>query len=134
MFQNPSKKEQKLFDFKADLNFGKKGEEFVKQMISNSNGKFEVKIDRMAITTGNIVLEIECYGKPSGIATTEADWLTYLISHKDEIVSGFTFNVAVLRRNLKKMKSKFHIAQGGENHASKMFIIPLGQVHLLMIP
>lgn len=40
---------------------------------------FEIKYDRLATKTGNVAFEIECNGKPSGIMTTKADYIVYLI-------------------------------------------------------
>jgi hypothetical protein len=38
---------------------------------------YEVKADRNTIKTGNICIEYECNGKPSGITTTRADYIAY---------------------------------------------------------
>ena len=47
--------------------------------------KIEVKSDRKAGRTGNMAIEYECNGKPSGITSTEADYYIYFIIYMDEI-------------------------------------------------
>ena len=56
--------------FTHDLNFGEKGEDWINEIFKD--GKLiEVKSDRLAHKTGNVYIEYECRGKPSGIATTK---------------------------------------------------------------
>lgn len=40
---------------------------------------FEVKYDRLATKTGNVAFEIEYKWNPSGILTTKADYIVYLV-------------------------------------------------------
>lgn len=97
------------YDFSRDINFGEKGEqdiiniliklgftfihktegcdsrydllmEFNEKLIS-----YEIKTDIYPFDTGNIVVEFECRGKPSGIAVTEADYFTTYFPHLGEI-------------------------------------------------
>jgi len=42
--------------------------------VPETDTKIEVKTDRKSIYTGNYVVEIEMYDKPSGLLTTKADW------------------------------------------------------------
>jgi len=41
----------------------------------------EVKADRQARNTNNIFIEYECNNKPSGINTTQADYIAYFINY-----------------------------------------------------
>lgn len=43
---------------------------------------FEVKDDIKSTETGNIWFEIRCYGKPSGIYASKADYIVYHIDNK----------------------------------------------------
>ena len=66
----PTKKDRKKFDI--DLQYGKIREDKIAEMLTNK--KVEVKSERgMWMKTGNICIEYESYGKPSGIAATESD-------------------------------------------------------------
>ena len=66
----PSVKDRKKFDI--DLCYGKVREKRVANMLQDK--KIEVKSERdMWARTGNIAIEYESYGKPSGISATESD-------------------------------------------------------------
>ena len=70
-------------DFKYDLGVGKlKGETKLHTMLEDS--KIEVKFDRKTRDTGNVFIEYESRGKPSGIKTTQADYWAYFIGD-DEV-------------------------------------------------
>ena len=67
----PTKKDRKKFDI--DLKFGSIREDKVAEMLCNK--RIEVKSERgMWMDTGNIAIEYESYGKPSGIEATESDY------------------------------------------------------------
>ncbi len=64
----PNEFDRKKFDL--DLSYGKVREKQVADMLQDK--KIEVKSERgMWMNTGNIAIEYECNGKPSGIQTTE---------------------------------------------------------------
>ena len=63
--------------FDIDLKYGQIREDKVKDMFSNA--QIEVKSERSWWKkTGNIAIEYEYRGKPSGIYATDRDWETYL--------------------------------------------------------
>ena len=67
----PSIADRKKFDL--DLQYGKIREQMVATMLQDK--KIEVKSERdMWQRTGNIAVEYESYGKPSGIKATESDY------------------------------------------------------------
>ena len=67
----PEKKDRKKFDI--DLEYGEIQEDAIANMLQNK--KIEVKSERgMWIKTGNIAIEYQSYGKPSGIEATESDY------------------------------------------------------------
>lgn len=63
-----------------DLAYGKAGEGLVAEILADQGHKVEVKNDRQWVNTGNIYVEAECRGKPSGIQTTEATWWVFVVS------------------------------------------------------
>ena len=65
-------------DFKYDLALGQIGEGWVGKMLSNNT--IEVKFDFACCKTGNFYIEYESRGKPSGIATTQADYWMLIAS------------------------------------------------------
>ena len=78
----PSIENRKKFDL--DLQYGEVREKAVADMLQNK--KIEVKSERdMWQRTGNIAIEYECYGKPSGINATESDYWFHILCIGDEI-------------------------------------------------
>ena len=74
--------------FDVDLAFGNIREERVADIFENK--KIEVKTERGIWTrSGNIAIEIEWNGKPSGIMTTQADYWFHILEKdsSDEIAS-----------------------------------------------
>ena len=60
--------------FDLDLKFGKNREDFVASLLNEDRAKIEVKSERdWWSRTGNIAIEVECNGKPSGLTVTQAD-------------------------------------------------------------
>ena len=71
MTLTPKNEDRKKFDL--DLQYGQVREQMVADMLQNK--KIEVKSERdVWQRTGNIAIEYECYGKPSGINATESDF------------------------------------------------------------
>ena len=66
----PKIEDRKKFDI--DLAYGEVRENMIADMLQNK--KIEVKSERdVWQRTGNIAIEYECYGKPSGINATRAE-------------------------------------------------------------
>ena len=86
----------------------------------------EVKKDYKTHKTGNIAVEFESRGKPSGIATTEAEWWAFVLVNKD-----FDNTVIMLLKteNLMKACRKYintnRDVYGGDNDTSRMILLPL---------
>lgn len=110
--------------FTHDLNFGEKGEDWINEIFKD--GKLiEVKSDRLAHKTGNVYIEYECRGKPSGIATTTADYWIYRIEQNNIALIIPTERLKVICREYYKDGK---IMLGGDNNLSKGFLIPLIQL------
>ncbi len=86
----------------------------------NIKTKYEVKVDRMAYNTGNIVIEYECKNKPSGINTTTADyWAIFEYQPNDyELYLIPTQHLDKLINN----REYIRFVKGGDNYGSKMFL------------
>ncbi len=104
-------------DFAYDLAFGQEGE---KAFVNLTNKKVEVKRDRVAHKTGNIFIEYESRGKPSGIATTQSDYYAYFIND---------VCVLVETERLKDICREFigtdKDIKGGDENTSKGILLPL---------
>ena len=67
-------------DFKYDLALGQLGEGWLGELLSSKT--IEVKFDFGCHRTGNFFIEYESRGKPSGLATSQADYYFLIASSK----------------------------------------------------
>ena len=130
--------------FKTDLQLGNEYEKQFKNELNEnaviSQGKFkpydlitettkyEIKADRWTMKTGNIAIEYECFGKPSGITTTESDFYIYNVLNKDIIKDGipivlrkYKIPTIIIKEYIKDKKFHKHIC-GGDGNLSKMYL------------
>jgi hypothetical protein len=99
------------------------------------NAKLEVKAELgQWKRTGNICVEFSCSGKPSGIATTEADYWVHILQHEGEREAVLIFKVPLLRERLVTYAKSGHISMtmGGDNNAAHMYLVPLNRIHLFL--
>jgi hypothetical protein len=117
----PNEFDRKKFDL--DLSYGKVREQQVADMLQDK--KIEVKSERdMWMRTGNIAIEYECNGKASGIQTTESDYWFHNLCIGDDTYATLVFKTDNLRDILNTTKGKKQV-YGGDNNASKMFLVSL---------
>lgn len=117
----PTKADRKKFDL--DLQYGQVREKQVADMLQN--GKIEVKSERgMWMKTGNIAIEFESYGKPSGIAATEADYWFHKLCVGEDVFATLVFKTENLKRIIKNL-DYVKVVKGGDNYASKMYLVNL---------
>jgi queuine/archaeosine tRNA-ribosyltransferase len=115
----PSVKDRKKFDI--DLNYGEVREKQVADMLQNK--KIEVKSERdMWQRTGNIAVEYESYGKPSGIKATESDYWFHNLCIGDETYATLVFRTDVLRSIINSLDYTKSV-NGGDHNASKMYLL-----------
>ena len=115
----PTKENRKKFDL--DLKYGQIREDKIADMCNNK--KIEVKSERgMWMKTGNICIEYESYGKPSGIITTEADFWFHNLCIDDDIFCTFIFDVPKLKQLIEKLDFKKSVS-GGDHKASRMWLV-----------
>jgi hypothetical protein len=117
----PSIEDRKKFDI--DLKYGQIREELILDMLENK--KIEVKSERdVWQKTGNIAVEYESYGKPSGINSTESDyWFHNLCIGKDTFAT-IVFETKNLKRIIENLDYKRSVS-GGDHMASKMYLLNL---------
>ena len=102
----PKTADRKKFDL--DLQYGQVREQQVADMLQDK--KIEVKSERdVWQKTGNIAIEYECYGKPSGINATE---------------STIVFDTTSLKRIINNLDKKRSVS-GGDNNAARMYLLNL---------
>ena len=108
--------------FDLDLAYGQVFEQKVAEILGQS--KIEVKTEKDKWkTTGNIVIEYESRGKPSGIITTEADYWLHNCAIGDNIVFSLLLKVSTLRQYIAKQNPRS--VRGGDDMTSKLYLIKL---------
>jgi hypothetical protein len=120
-------------DFKTDLILGNQGESTIINFLeskgctfinSNHDNKYDIKMNRKGVETtyeiktdvlitptrdtGNMFVEFQCRAKPSGIATSEAEWF---VTYFKNINEAWFIKSEKLRRLINE--NKFHIIKNG---------------------
>ena len=117
----PSVDNRKKFDI--DLEYGKVREKMVADMLQDK--KIEVKSERdVWQKTGNIAIEYECYGKPSGINATESDYWFHNLCIGEDTFATIVFDTKSLKRIIDNLDYKRSVS-GGDNNASRMYLLNL---------
>ena len=121
MSLKPKSKDRKKFDI--DLAYGKVREDLIKDMLQDK--KIEVKSERdVWKRTGNIAIEYECYGKPSGINATEADYWFHNLCVGEDVYATLVFKTENLKKIIDSLERKVSV-NGGDHNASRMYLISL---------
>jgi hypothetical protein len=124
--------------FKSDLEFGQASEQLLKHRlqlegidstsINDATGDLEyrvmveVKTDRMWQSTGNIAIEIMRDGQPTGLSTTHADIIVYVL---DGVSAFWYVRTSELKSFLKSIK--INRVRGGDGNRTEMVLITLSQ-------
>ena len=120
----PCVEDRKKFDI--DLEYGHVREKLVADMLQDK--KIEVKSERDKWQkTGNIAIEYESYGKPSGINSTEADYWFHNLCIGDDTFCTLVFKVDNLRKLIDKLDYKRSVS-GGDHNASRMYLLKLSKL------
>ena len=107
--------------FDLALKFGEKWEDFIADKLQTA----EVKTEKdMWKKTGNICIEYESYGKPSGIEATESDIWIHNLTDKGEFVMGFILPT----KTLKKIYKQGYQVSGGDHNASRIRLLKIKEV------
>ena len=114
-------KANKKFDI--DLKYGQVREKQVSNIFANK--KIEVKTERdWWAKTGNIALEYECNGKPSGITATTSDYWIHILAKDKKNHCMLVFEVSRLKKIVKKYQDT-HTRMVGDGGRSKCVILPI---------
>ena len=118
----PNKEDRKKFDI--DLQYGQVREKIVADMLQDK--KIEVKSERgMWLRTGNIAIEYESYGKPSGINATNSDYWFHNLCVGDEVFGTLVFETKMLKKiiNASINNNQVRSVSGGDHNASRMYLL-----------
>ncbi len=118
---NKSKDIKEMRKFDVDLEFGQQWEKHIDEMFSGAK-TCEIKTERDKwASTGNICIEIESYGKPSGLTSTEAELWVHNLVKDGELCCSLVFNTDKLRKIMEDMKP--YTVMGGDHKASKLYLV-----------
>jgi len=111
--------------FDIDLKYGKDRENRIEKILKE--GKLEVKTERdWWFKTGNIAIEVECNGKPSGITATKSDYWVHILANGDKDYCRLIFDVSTVKKLVKKYINK--IKNGGDGFRSRFVLVPLAEI------
>lgn len=117
----PTKANRKKFDI--DLAYGQVREQEVATMLQDK--KIEVKSERgVWWKSGNIAIEYESYGKPSGIEATESDYWFHNLCLGNTTFATLVFKTDVLKSIIDKLDF-VETRNGGDGYKSKMYLLNL---------
>lgn len=113
-------------NFKYDLKVGQEGENLIAKLLKSK--KIEVKRDSWVYKSGNIAIEYESRGKPSGISKSEAEWWSIIFSggFEDNIVLFIESNK--LKQICRDFYKKGSVKKMGDNNSSLAVLIPLKEL------
>lgn len=80
----------------------------------------EVKMDTLSATTGNVACEFSYKGEPSGLSSSKADSLVFVIPLRGEL-----WAYEVDTRNLKAELAQKRFVRGGDLRASELKLLPV---------
>lgn len=110
---------QSCNDFRWDLKVGQLFEDELANILERKT--IEVKTDFMASQTGNVFVEFFCRNKPSGLATTKADYWAFILGEKTVVLLP-TDELKKLARQVYREKGK---VRGGDGNFSLGVLIPI---------
>ena len=112
---------KKFSKFDLDLDFGEKWEDFIIDKLKTAEVKTEKDIWKR---TGNICIEYESYGKPSGIEVTESDVWIHNLTDKGKFVLGFIIPTETLKKVYKNGRN----VSGGDANASRIYLLQIKEL------
>jgi hypothetical protein len=90
--------------------------------------KYEVKCDRLAHKTGNLFIECQCSGKPSGIQTTKSDFYFVFVVDGRNIVDVYEIETSYLKALCASRKYGTRCCYNEGRNQSEGYIIPIKDI------
>lgn len=115
--------------FDLDLKYGLEREKRLASILDKDKSKIEVKTERdWWFKTGNIAIEVECNGKPSGVMATTANYWVHILADGDKDYCRLIFDTRTIKRLAKKYIKT--LKAGGDGFRSRFVLIPLAEIFL----
>jgi len=122
-------------NFKPDLAFGESHEQKIFKILNMDKSTVEVKTEKFESWTrnGNMCIEVECYGKPSGVyhPAHKKNKVKYWIHNLcDKGNKNYLGSLLLPIKNVEKLAEKYKkkYVMGGDNRASKLILVPLSEL------
>ena len=112
-------------DFSHDLEVGQVGERFLGRILDGA--KIEVKTDLQALRTRNVSVEYESRGNPSGLARTQAEYWTFVLSEEVMIMVETSKLKDICRVFLNTNRD----IKGGDSNTSKGILLEISKLFKL---
>ncbi len=119
-------------NFSHDLILGEIREKKLAEILANK--PIEVKTEMgMWKNTGNLAIEIEFDGKPSGLYKTESEYWWHNLEVRNEEYMSLFFKVATLKEIVEKIVEDYphRVKMGGDDNLSKLVLVPLAGLFFL---
>ncbi len=109
--------------FDIDAEYGRQGELLVLDIIQAlKTGSVEVKTDARALDTGNVYVEYQCKGRPSGISTTQTEVWVFVVG--DIALAVPTERLRQLARHYYRDETRRAARRVG-SHPTRGVLVPL---------
>jgi len=117
-------------NFDLDLQFGLIYERKLERLLREKS-KIEIKTERDTwAKTGNIAIEVNFKGNPSGLAATKADWWFHILTINGEMVTMVCFPVKKLKDIIRELLKEDLVkrVKGGDNNDSELLLVPIDRL------
>ena len=109
-------------DFAFDLKMGQDEEIWLADLLRGKT--VEVKRDYIASRTGNLFVEFSSRGKPSGLATTRADFWAFILDGERVVIVPTEY----LQQVARQAYSEGRTVRGGDNNTSEGVLVKLKEL------
>jgi len=109
-------------DFKYDLEVGNVKEKELANILENK--KIEIKYDLKSNITGNVFIEYESRGKPSGLSTTQSDYYAFILGNGIIII----IDTDRLKNISRGMIGTSRDILGGDSNTSKGILLKINEL------
>ena len=118
------------YDFYLDIIEGEEAEALIGWLrIELAKRTIEVKRDIYVAKSGNVAIEYECRGKPSGIAVSKANWWAIVLDGPGYEMEQVVFIKRLkLKRMCKRLLNTNRDAKGGDANKSKIILLPVSEL------
>ena len=114
-------------DFDVDLKFGNKHEKKIGKLLGLKAEEIEVKTERdWWDRTGNICIEIERRGKPTGLSITKAKVWVHVLAKGNTQYLRLIIDVPILKKLAQKFKDNWKMV--GDRRETKAIMIPFKKI------